>query len=282
MPFSKILPLSEIAHHYDLIMFDLWGVFVEGGSLYEGTASATNKLMQKHDVVFVSNSPRLRSTVAQRMRDFGLNCRNEQMFSSGQFAKDLLDSNKIINNPKLYHLSTGNYPSATEYGHNITTKIQDANVLLLTCQLEEGDDLTQFNSLLQQAADLNILAVCSNPDTIIPNLGRLRYCPGFFANIYKAMGGRVVYTGKPGKDLFLQAMESRGITDPARALMIGDTLETDILGANLLGIPSALVTTGNIVIVANQYKSENDKLKAIEKFCTERVIIPSFVVNIKE
>jgi HAD superfamily hydrolase (TIGR01459 family) len=280
MTFSKILSLSEIAHHYDLIMFDLWGVFVEGNRLYEGTAEAANKLMQKHDVVFVTNSPRLKGTVAQRMRDFGLNCADEQMFSSGQFAKDLLDSNKIINNPKLYHLSTGNYPSAAEYGHNITTKIQDANVLLLTCQLEEGDDLNQFNHLLQEAADLNILAVCSNPDTIIPNLGRLRYCPGFFANIYKAMGGRVVYTGKPGKDLFIQAIESRGVKDHSRALMIGDTLETDILGANLLGIPSGLVTTGNIHQAVQGCKAEADILKAIEHFCTERGIIPSLVVDI--
>lgn len=281
MPFSRILSLSEISHNYDLIMFDLWGVLVEGTALYPGTAEAVNKLIKSHDVVFVSNSPRLSSTVAERMRDFGINCTDDQMFSSGQFAKDLLDSDQIINNPRIYHLSTGNYPSASEYGHNMTTDIKEANVLLLTCQLEEGDDLNQFNPLLQEAADLGVLAVCSNPDKIIPNQGHLRYCPGFFANIYEAMGGKVVYTGKPGKDLFIQAIESIGIEDKSRILMIGDTLETDILGANLLGIPSGLVTTGNVAAAIKGCETESDKLKAIEKFCTENGILPSLVLDIK-
>lgn len=281
MPFSRILPLSEIAHNYDLIMFDLWGVFVEGNALYHGTAEAVNELMKKHEIVFVSNSPRLRSTVTERMRNFGVNCTDDQMFSSGQFAKDLLDSNKIINNPLMYHLSTGNYPSAAEYGHNMTTNIKDANILLLTCQLDEGEDLNQFTPLLQEAADAGILAVCSNPDKIIPNQGSLRYCPGFFADIFEAMGGKVVYTGKPGKDLFLQALESRNIQDHSRVLMIGDTLETDILGANLLGIPSGLVTTGNVAAAVHGCKTDSDKLKAIDQFCTERGIAPSLVLDIR-
>ena len=94
------------------------------------------------------------------------------------------------------------------------------------------------------------------------------------------MGGQVVYTGKPGKDLFIQAMKSKNIKEHSRVLMIGDTLETDILGANLLGIPSALVTTGNVNQAVQYCTTEADILKGVEHFCTKRGIIPSLVVDI--
>jgi len=49
--------------------------------------------------------------------------------------------------------------------------------------------------------------------------------------------------GKPSKIAFGIALEKAGCA-PESALMIGDRLETDILGAREAGIDSALVLTG--------------------------------------
>lgn len=281
MTFSKIRPLTSVISDYDLIMFDLWGVVIEGVETYPGVVDTINNIMKQKDVAFITNSPRLVANITNHMNNFGLNCSEDQMFTSGQFAKHLLETNKIIDEtPSLYHVNTGNYPSAIEYGMNLTQNLEEANILLLTCQLDEGEDLTMFNSILEKAVKLNLICVCSNPDTIIPNRGKLRYCPGYFAEIYSNMGGRVIYTGKPGKDLFIQAINSFSALDKKRVLMVGDTIDTDILGANNVGIDSALVTTGNISRVIEGCKDDIAKLNAIEAFCKKRDIIPTIVTTI--
>ena len=49
--------------------------------------------------------------------------------------------------------------------------------------------------------------------------------------------------GKPQPVIFETALNTLGVSHDD-ALMVGDRLETDILGANLLGIDSAAVLTG--------------------------------------
>ena len=58
-----------------------------------------------------------------------------------------------------------------------------------------------------------------------------------------ASGTKPYVVGKPQPAIFqtaLKALNSR----PEETLMVGDRLETDILGANLLGIQTAAVLTG--------------------------------------
>ena len=62
--------------------------------------------------------------------------------------------------------------------------------------------------------------------------------------------------------------------------MIGDTFETDILGANRSGIDSALVLTGNSVKLHDQKKLINDKLKALTIHARNIGIMPTFVTKI--
>lgn len=281
MTFNKIRPLTSVISDYDLIMFDLWGVIIEGTQTYAGVVDIVNNLMKHKDVAFITNSPRLVANITNHMNNLGLNCSEDQMFTSGQFAKYLLETNKIIDaTPSLYHINTGNYPSAIEYGMNLTQNLEEANILLLTCQLDEGEDLTMFNSVLEKAAKLNLICVCSNPDTIITNMGKLRYCPRYFAEIYSSMGGRVVYTGKPGKALFIQAINSFPSVDKKRVLMVGDTIDTDILGANNVGIDSALVTTGNISRIISGCNDDTAKLNAIEAFCKNKNTMPKMIITI--
>jgi 4-nitrophenyl phosphatase len=49
--------------------------------------------------------------------------------------------------------------------------------------------------------------------------------------------------GKPSPAMFEMALRVLG-TSPARTLMIGDRLETDIAGAKAAGLKAALVLTG--------------------------------------
>ena len=59
--------------------------------------------------------------------------------------------------------------------------------------------------------------------------------------VHTAVGRLPIVAGKPEAAIFEVAVERFGASNP---LFIGDRLDTDILGSNRAGIPSALVLTG--------------------------------------
>lgn len=279
MIFTKIHNLTEVADNYDVIMFDLWGVLIEGGALYPNVGNAVNSLMKYKKVLFVSNAPRTASFAADRLRNFGIHCRDEQMFTSGQMSKDLIDSKG--DSALIYHLSFGNEFNAIEEGYRLTADIEKASLMLLTAQLDEGQDLHMFNDLFERAVAAGVHCICANPDKTIPNKGKIRYCAGYFADIYEKMGGKVTIIGKPGKDIFIKAISG---LDPKpnlnRVLMIGDTIDTDILGAKNAGICSGLVLTGNAAQAIIGRHGEAEILKAMQDFCEAHDIIPDILIDI--
>jgi len=83
-----------------------------------------------------------------------------------------------------------------------------------------------------------------NPDLVAPREGGLSLEPGWFAHQLAERTGTVpVFLGKPFPEIFDLAVARHPQTvDPARVLMVGDTLHTDILGGLQAGFATALVT----------------------------------------
>ena len=86
--------------------------------------------------------------------------------------------------------------------------------------------------------------VCANPDREVMVGQRIFQCAGTFAEHYRALGGDVRYHGKPYASVYQRCFELLGLPDRRRILAIGDTLHTDIAGAEAAGIDAALVTGG--------------------------------------
>jgi HAD superfamily hydrolase (TIGR01459 family) len=276
MMLTKINPLSTILDEYDAIIFDLWGVLVEGAHLYDGVADAINALMKQKQVRFVSNSPRLKVDIAAIIRNFGIDVTPAQFFTSGQMVHDLLH-----NKQNVYYIANGNDYTILPTESTSTSDINKASIILLAAQLDEGENLQTFDPIFREAIDLGIKCICANPDTIIPNRGKIRYCPGYFAKSYEDMGGQVIYIGKPGVNIFNDAIDSL-MPKPSlnRIIMVGDTLEIDILGANKAGIHSGLVMTGNTARITSEYDGLDEKLKYLEKKCEAYRIEPNMILDL--
>jgi 4-nitrophenyl phosphatase len=75
------------------------------------------------------------------------------------------------------------------------------------------------------------------PEGLMPGAGTL------LAAIETASGGTPIVAGKPGPYLFQLAMQKMGIS-PAETLMVGDRLETDVLGGQNARCKTALVLSG--------------------------------------
>ncbi|WP_347313360.1 HAD-IIA family hydrolase [Defluviimonas sp. SAOS-178_SWC] len=82
-----------------------------------------------------------------------------------------------------------------------------------------------------------------NPDLVAPREHGLTHEPGYFAHrIADATGIEPEFFGKPFGNVFDLALSRLPGVRPRRIIMVGDTLQTDILGGAAAGLRTALVT----------------------------------------
>src|SRR5262249_11854687 len=87
------------------------------------------------------------------------------------------------------------------------------------------------------------------PDLVVERGDERVYCAGAIADLYGAMGGEVLYAGKPHRPIYDAALAKAagfrgGVTSPGRTLAIGDSLRTDMTGAQAVGVDGLFVSGG--------------------------------------
>jgi ribonucleotide monophosphatase NagD (HAD superfamily) len=78
---------------------------------------------------------------------------------------------------------------------------------------------------------------------------RLIYCAGAIAELYRELGGEVIFYGKPHRPIYERAIElaAERQSHPIqlnRVLAIGDSVRTDLTGAHAFGIDLPVLTRG--------------------------------------
>jgi ribonucleotide monophosphatase NagD (HAD superfamily) len=112
---------------------------------------------------------------------------------------------------------------------------------------------------------INKKMICTNPDLIVDRGEKRELCAGSVALVFEKMGGEVIYFGKPFPEVYKQAINSEG----KRVLSIGDNLNTDIKGANLLNYSS--------LIISNGVHREEIKKKGIDVISKKYEVIVNFI-----
>lgn len=100
--------------------------------------------------------------------------------------------------------------------------------------------LKQAALLVRRGADFigtNADATFPLPEGLVPGAGSL------LAAVSTAAGRQPVVIGKPNAPMYEAGLRVLG-TDKAHTVMIGDRLDTDIIGAQQVGLRAALVLTG--------------------------------------
>jgi HAD superfamily hydrolase (TIGR01459 family) len=93
----------------------------------------------------------------------------------------------------------------------------------------------------------SLIMLCVNPDIVVQRGDKLIWCAGALAAAYEKIGGNVIYYGKPHPPIYRAAMEAArnaGGRRIVRPLAIGDGADTDIKGANSVGLDSVFVMQG--------------------------------------
>lgn len=243
---KEIQSLLDLINEYDLFLFDQWGVIHDGKNIFPKAEEVFLHLQNlKKQVVIISNSGKKSSDNISRMKKLGAkNTLNVPLITSGDVCRDLLvnKKNNFKNFGDRYFVVATEYPLLSETQYQQVHSLEKSDFLLL-CTTTNFDGYDLIDNIFNQAINLKLPLVCSNPDVLGISGEDVHPSTGDLAIKYKKMGGKTHIIGKPGDEIFEFALNRTGI-DKIKTLMIGDSLFNDIYGANQFNIDSLLITSG--------------------------------------
>jgi HAD superfamily hydrolase (TIGR01459 family) len=257
--------LRSIVANYDIFYIDLWGVIHDGVVLHKNAIIALEEISKaKKNYVLLTNAPRPNSTVKIFLEKMGMNEKTrEKVYSSGEAALSYLKKNFL--NEKFYHIGPPrDFDLFVEFENSKEKDVNESTYLLCTGLFESHDeDLNYYKKLFKDHLDKKM--ICTNPDLIVDRGNKRELCAGSVALVFEKMGGDVVYFGKPFPEVYNQSIDNKG----KKVLSIGDNLNTDIKGANLLNFDSLIISSG-------VHKDEIEK-EGIEKVSKKYEAVVNFI-----
>tara|TARA_Y100000746_G_scaffold113868_1_gene97342 strand:+ start:147 stop:965 length:819 start_codon:yes stop_codon:yes gene_type:complete len=232
--------LSSIVDNYQLFYVDLWGVVHNGVIIYKEAIKALKEISKKNkDFILLTNAPRPNSTVKSFLEKLGMEKEiRDHVYTSGEAALNYLRKNLI--DKKFFHVGPPrDFDLFKNFEKIKSEKIEDSEYILCTGLYDEYDnDLNHYKDLLQK--NIAKKMICTNPDLVVDRGDVRELCAGSVAMVFEKMGGEVVYFGKPYPEVYNQSFDNKN----KKTLSIGDNLNTDIKGANLLNFDSLIISNG--------------------------------------
>jgi len=232
--------LSSIVDNYQLFYIDLWGVVHNGIKLHLEAINVLKQISKiNKDYVLLTNAPRPNDTVKNFLEKMGMEKEiREHVFTSGEAALNYLKKN--FSNETFFHVGPErDFDLFQNFEKNKTTNIKKSDFILCTGLFDDHDnDLIFYKNLFEK--NLNKKMICTNPDLIVDRGLARELCAGSIAMVFEKMGGKVVYFGKPYPEVYNQSINNIN----KKILSIGDNLNTDIKGANLLNYDSLIISNG--------------------------------------
>lgn len=249
--------MAELIDRHEVLLLDAYGVLLHHGGPLPGAVALIEQLgrLDKPYLIITNDASRLPATTARQMAAMGLPVPEERILSTGTLLAPHFAAHGLQGRRCLVLGPDDSRQLVRQAGGELVGPGDPLEVLVI-CD-EAGFDfvpavdaaLTAVIAALDAGRTPRLLL--PNPDLIYP---RSETAFGFTAGSIAAMfeaalaqryPGRDELTferlGKPETPIFTRAVQRAG-TDSA--VMVGDQLRTDILGANRAGIPSALVCTG--------------------------------------
>ncbi len=265
--------LYPIIHRYDALILDLWGVVHDGSHLYPGVHDALVQLKQADKkVIFLSNAPRRAAKVIAVLEQLGVTKDLYlEVMSSGEMGYQWLQAGGAGWGKNYYYIGpTKDEDVVDGLGFARAQELHDANFLLNVGFGSEHQNSDNWLPVLSVAQSAGLPMLCLNPDLeVVKQTGERFECAGVLAQMYEGLGGKVTWFGKPYPDVYTHCFEALRPTPKQRILAIGDSLDTDIPGAQNAGIDSVLVTGGILKTL---------KDAEIIKLCEGRGLNPTYIM----
>jgi HAD superfamily hydrolase (TIGR01450 family) len=230
----------------DTVLADLDGVVYAGSGALPHAVESLNAAARTRRLGFITNNAsRTDASVAAHLRDLGLHTQATDIVTSPQAAVRLLATMIPAGSTVLVVGGAGLVDELEKAGFRVTRSAEDDPAAVVQGFAPE----VGWTQLAEAAFALKVPVeeggipwVATNTDWTIPQARGVAPGNGTLVSaVHTAVGRLATVAGKPETPIFEEAVARFGARHP---LFIGDRLDTDILGAQRAGIPSAFVLTG--------------------------------------
>lgn len=244
-----IAGLAEIADRYDALLCDVWGVVHNGRERHAAACEALVRFRALGGpVVLISNAPRRAQAVVGQLDALGV---PRAAWSAVATSGDATRAELARRAPGPVW-AIGPERDASLY-EGLDLDFAGSETAAFICCTGLYDDRAErpedYCERLAAPARRGLDMICANPDRVVQIGDRLIPCAGALADVYTALGGRVIMAGKPFAPIYDLAREAARAaapagTPPRRVLAIGDAVATDVKGANAQGLDCLFVAEG--------------------------------------
>lgn len=236
------MPTVPLVEEHDGFLFDLDGVLYAGPAAVPGAPEALKRLKQRgFPVAFVTNNAsRSLAEIASHLRELGIPAEEHEVYSSVSAGVTLLAEH--VPAPAAVLVTGSEYlkeqVAAAGYTVAASASDQPAAVIQGFEPTLGWPDLAEASYAVNQGA----LWFATNLDHSVPRDRGIAPGNGALVEaVGRATGTRPLAAGKPQPVMFAQAAQALDLRSP---LVIGDRIDTDIIGGNRAGFTTALVLTG--------------------------------------
>jgi HAD superfamily hydrolase (TIGR01459 family) len=259
----------DLAENADVVLSDIWGVIHDGLVQFPDSCAALRTFREQGGVVIlITNAPRPADSVQRQLRKMNIADETyDAVVSSGDLTRNFIANHTgqsvfqigpARDNPIFRGLSIDFAP------------LERADYIVCTGPFDdEVETAEDYRAMMIAARQRDMTFICANPDIVVERGNKLIYCAGAIAELYRELGGEVIFYGKPHRPAYDRAIElaqaSRGkASSLQRIIAIGDSVRTDLAGANGMGIECLFVTRG---IHAQDFAG----VEAIDEFTAKRL-----------
>lgn len=241
--------LRELVGGVEVVLSDIWGVVHNGLEAFPEACEALHTYRSRGGtVILITNAPRPADSVQRQLRKLGVADETyDAIVSSGDLTRLY-----VAEHPgrKMFWLGPERDNSIYRGLDATTAPLEQADYIVCTGLYDDETETAEdYRGMMLKARERKLTLVCANPDIVVERGDRLIYCAGAIAELYRELGGEVIFYGKPHRPIYERAMllagERQGHTiDPNKVLAIGDSVRTDLTGAREFGIDCLFVTRG--------------------------------------
>jgi len=241
---------APLAHGYDVLLCDVWGVVHNGVAAFTAACEALTRFRAGGGtVILITNAPRPGAAVQKILDRFGVpHDAYDAITTSGDVTRGIVESRL---SERVFHLGPRrDLPIFA--GLDVTfAPPETADYVVCSGLFDDATETPEnYRELLAAMRARSLFMVCANPDIVVERGDTLLYCAGALADAYVELGGEALYCGKPHAPIYEVALGKaaacRGgeVPLPSRVLAIGDSIRTDLKGAASFGVDCLFVISG--------------------------------------